>query len=93
MDSFVGIEGCGGDAWAGSELQQFIIDPGTGESIKQWCLSGTEDIVSKIQSAKSLAELSDIYRQNHSEELLKHYSDRKTVLNQFSNSKSIQNGR
>ncbi|MEO5583161.1 MAG: AAA family ATPase [Saprospiraceae bacterium] len=58
---------------------EFTLGESTGDSIRQWC-TGTEDIASRIQSAKSLKELLEIYKTNGNEDLLKLFTERKTIL-------------
>lgn len=79
------------------DCPEFIIGPTTGESIKKWCMNGTDDLERRIQLAQSIKELGDLYKNNiynsKDEALLKLFSEKKAALvNQFSNLKPSQNG-
>lgn len=71
----------------------FVIDKTTGEAIKQWCNLGVDDIVQQINSAESLKDLGELYKEHKSDQFLNHFIERKAALvNKFSNPQSLQNG-
>jgi len=68
-----------------------------------FCLShkdsknGVDDLTLRIQLAKSIKELGELYKNNiylsKDEQLIKLFSEKKaSLVNQFSNLKTIQNG-
>ncbi len=80
------------------DCPEFIIDPATGQSLKKWCMGGTEDLERRIQLAQSIKELGDLYKNNiynsKDEALLKLFTEKKAALvTQFSNLKPNQNGK
>ena len=78
------------------DCPEFIIAESTGERISKWC-QGDEDLARRIQLAKSIKELGELYKNNiystKDEGLLKLFTEKKAALvTQFSNLKPSQNG-
>lgn len=69
---------------------EFIISESTGKLIRDWCKQGVDEVISKIEGAKDLEELSQVYQQTKDRfpELLGQFTQRKNIIN----SKSLQNG-
>lgn len=68
---------------------EFVIQSSTGETIRNWCNQGA-DIIERINGAKSLNELLEIYKINTNKDLLPLYTERKSILE---NQKTSQNGK
>lgn len=80
---------------------EFIINSGTGKRILNWCNSGVtpgekkvlseDEVYQKIQSCKSISELSELYRQypKYQENLNQSFSEKKNLLIQLSNSQNF----
>ena len=69
---------------------EFKLSESVGKFIRDWCYQGVEEVISRIEGAKDLEELSQVYHQTKDRfpELLGQFTQRKNMIN----SKPLQNG-